>query len=78
MIGSENICPHPFLGPALALCYSMVPRIQCTEHAHKGLAEGNRTKLLIPLPESSLFIILSLGATDSYCLHPEKSLICNK
>lgn len=78
MIDSENICPHPFLGPALALCYSMVPRIQCTEHAHKGLAEGNRTKLLIPLPGSSLFIILSLGATDSYCLHPEKSLICNK
>ena len=30
MIGSENICPHPSLGPALALCYSMVPRIQCT------------------------------------------------
>lgn len=73
MIDSENICPHPSSGPALALCYSMEPRIQCTEHAHKGLAEGRRTRLLIPLPGISLFIILFLGATDSYCLHPEKS-----
>lgn len=75
IIGPENINPHPSWGPALT--FWVLPRIQCTEHVHEGLAGGNRTKVLIPLPGSSLLFHPSMLLIPIVCILKNLEFITN-